>query len=141
MDSTLGPLDSVSARIGWLGGEAGAAGLDEGADAEEDEDEAERRHDGLNLCGGGTGDDVSGEHLEEADEAGDGAEEAEQADGDGDVHEEHAALGVGRVGEGPEDDEEKAEGGGNEGVDVAVESICRAPRALSAFATASSPWG
>ncbi len=121
MDSTLGPLDSGSARVLRLGSEAGAARLNEGTDAEQNEDEAEGGHDGLHLGCSGTGDGVAGEHLEEADEAGDGAEEAEQADGDGDVHEEHAAFGVGRAGESAEDDEEEADEGGDQGVDVAVD--------------------
>jgi len=104
-----------------LSSEARAAGLNKGADAEEDEDEAEGAHDGLDFGCVGAGDCVASGHLEDADDAGNGAEEAQKSDGDGDVHEEHAALGVGRVGEGSEDGQEQAEGGGDERVRVMTE--------------------
>jgi len=104
-----------------LCGEAGAARGDEGTDAEEDEDQAERAHDGLDFGGVRTGDGLSGGHFNDANDSGDGSEEAQKSNGYSDVHEEHTAFGVGRVGEGSEDGQEQAEGGGDERVRVMTE--------------------
>lgn len=96
-------------REGSLLGDAVAACGDERADAKQDEDEANSSHEGLHARRVRTCDDVAGPHTNDTDDAWEGAEEAEQTDGDSNVHEEHAALCVGRVGQRAKDGEEKAE--------------------------------
>jgi hypothetical protein len=105
-----------------LSDQACATGGDKRADTECDEDETEHTHDGLDHSGIGPSHDPASGHADGTDNPRDGAEKAEETDGDGDVHEEHAAFGVGRIGERAEDDEQKTEGGGDQGVRMMTEN-------------------
>src|SRR5271165_4477611 len=71
-----------------------AAGVDEGAHAENHEDEQHDGHGGLLFDGDWMRELDSTDHLNVVPDAFGGSEEAEQADGDGDVHEEHALFCV-----------------------------------------------
>ena len=97
-------------RCAFLG-KAGAAGGDEGSNAEEDVDEAEEGHGALLEDSDRVREDDSAGEADGVDIGWDGAEEGEESYGDGDVHPEHALLWVVGVGHDAEEDEEKTEDG------------------------------
>ena len=94
--------------------ETAAAGVDEGADAEEDVDEAEETEGGLGFYGCGIGEgDAIGE-AKDVDHGGDHPEKDQQGNSDGDVHPEHALFAVFGVGHDAEEDEEEADACGDQ---------------------------
>ena len=91
-----------------------AAGADEGAHAENDEDEQHDGHGGFFFDGDWMRELYATHHLDVIPDAFGGAEEAEQADGDGNVHVEHALLRVLSGGEAAEQGEDDSDDAGDE---------------------------
>lgn len=108
------PKEDIAFRVPDSG-EPLAAGGDEGAHTEEDEEKAKERHGGLFDDRDGMREGGSAAEADDVDVGGDAAQEEQQGHGDGDVHLEHALLCVFRVGQSSEKDEEEAGGAGDEG--------------------------
>src|SRR5271165_1203432 len=86
-----------------------AARRDERAHAEDNKDQQQDGHCCLLFDGDGMRELDAAHHLDVVEDAFGGAEKAEQADGDGDVHGEHALFGVVSEGEEAEDDEDDSD--------------------------------
>ena len=93
---------------------ATSARVDEGADAEGDEDATDDPHECLLDGCSGPPDGRPKGHTDDVDEAGCCEEEAEQADAYGNVHPQHSFLHVFGFGEEPEEHEEEAESAGDQ---------------------------
>ena len=89
-----------------------ASGIDEGTHAEDDEDEEQDGHCGLFFDGDWMRVLHSPKHLNVVVNALGGAEEAEQADGNGDMHVQHALFGVFGGGEAAEEGEDESDDDG-----------------------------
>jgi len=109
MSEEMGKLLSFSCRLVSC-----SAGSDKGADAEQRKEQADGGHRGLLFDCRNVGEHRTLPKFKLQPQCFRGEKKTEEADGDGDVHPEHAASFVGGAGGAAADDEDQSEDGGDE---------------------------